>query len=221
MRILLGLAVLVACHHSDGGGAVDAPAGDGATSDGAHDAPIIDGSDGTPVRQACTNNYGTALTQTFGRLDGFLVAIVQPGASGCNGDSDHIHLQIRANAEIYDIAVDVGAASGGSADVHTTTRAMTFPAWAEGWHTTGELDDYVTDGVHSTDLPLESRDMITADVNADLATVNHISVFATGYGSDGAHLVHRNGGGHDGLIVTQPLSSPSHARLFSFSTQTF
>jgi hypothetical protein len=51
--------------------------------------------------------------------------------------------------------------------------------------------------------------------------VNHISVFGTGYGPDGAHLIHRNGQGHDGLLVTQPLSTPAHARLFSFTTQAF
>jgi hypothetical protein len=46
-------------------------------------------------------------------------------------------------------------------------------------------------------------------------------VFATGYGPDGAHLVHRNGNGRDGLVVTQPLSRPAHVRMFSFSSQTF
>jgi hypothetical protein len=56
---------------------------------------------------------------------------------------------------------------------------------------------------------------------ADLANANHISIYGTGYGPDGAHLIHRNGGGHDGLLITQPLSTPSHARLFSFSSQAF
>ena len=48
-----------------------------------------------------------------------------------------------------------------------------------------------------------------------------ISVFGTGYGPDGAHLIHRNGQGHDGLVVTEPLSTPAHVRLFSFTTQAF
>ncbi len=70
-------------------------------------------------------------------------------------------------------------------------------------------------------MPLETRNQIASDLTAELANVNHISVFGTGYGPDGAHLIHRNGGGHDGLVVTNPLSSPAHARLFSFTNQAF
>jgi hypothetical protein len=62
---------------------------------------------------------------------------------------------------------------------------------------------------------------LTQDLTSDLATVNHISVFATGYGPDGAHLVHYNGSDHDGAVITEPLSNPAHLRLFSFTTQTF
>jgi hypothetical protein len=83
------------------------------------------------------------------------------------------------------------------------------------------LFDYTQIGVHSTDLPLAGQSELESDLMTDLATANHISVFATGYGPDGAHLVHRDGSGHDGLIVTEPLSSPAHLRLFSFSTQAF
>ena len=56
----------------------------------------------------------------------------------------------------------------------------------------------------------------------ELATVNYVSIYGTGYTTDdGAHLIHRNGQGHDGLVVTHPLSATGHARLFSFSSQTF
>jgi len=33
--------------------------------------------------------------------------------------------------------------------------------------------------------------------------------------------VHRNDFQHDGLLVTEPLSTPVHARLFAFSNQSF
>jgi hypothetical protein len=46
-------------------------------------------------------------------------------------------------------------------------------------------------------------------------------VFAIGYGPDGGHLVHRNGSGRDGLLITKPLATSAHVRMFSFSTQTF
>jgi hypothetical protein len=60
-----------------------------------------------------------------------------------------------------------------------------------------------------------------AAINAFLATANHISVYMTSYGPDGGHLVHRNGNGHDGIIVTDPLSQPSHFMVLSFSDQVF
>ena len=100
------------------------------------------------------------------------------------------------------------------------TRDFTFLPWAEGWHT-GVSEDYVARGVHSSDLTSQTRAQIASTLTTEIATVNHISIFAVGYGPDGAHLMHRNGSGRDGLIVTEPLSRPSHARMFAFSDQTF
>lgn len=198
--------------------------------DAAVDAPPNDGrvhvDDGTPTRQACTSSFGNKLTAspTFGRLDGYLVAIVPPGGSACNGDSDHVHLQVRMSGAIYDIAIDATNGVTHVDDVHTVAMDRAMPVntvpWAEGWHT-GLLVDYIAMGVHSTDLPLMTKTEIVSALQSDLATANHISIYATTYGSDGAHLVHRNSGGHDGAIVTEPLSTPSHVRLFSFSDQSF
>jgi hypothetical protein len=182
--------------------------------------------DGPPMRQPCTSSFGNALSAspTFGRLDGYLVAIVAPGASGCNADSSHLHLQIRMNAKIYDVAISVTDSMTGVDDVNTATLEQAPPntlPWAEGWHT-GLLVDYVKLGIHTADLQLKTKAELTSELTADLATANHISVFGTTYGSDGAHLVHRNtGGGHDGVIVTEPLSIPAHLRVFSFTGQTF
>jgi hypothetical protein len=187
-------------------------------------APGIDGTldaiDGSPTRIPCTSQFGSALSSSYGRLDGYLVAIVPPGNGGCNADTDHIHLQVKMNGAIYDVAVNVG--SSAMDDVHTTTRELDLPVWSEGWHTGSlVLEDYVSLGVHSTDIPLGTHTQNIADIMADLASVNHISIYGTGYGPDGAHLIHRNGGGHDGLVISEPLSVPSHARLFSFSSQAF
>jgi hypothetical protein len=185
--------------------------------DGASPTDGLVGVDGAPMRRPCTNTLGTALTATYGRLDGYLVAVVPAGTGTCNGDADHIHLQVLANNAVYDVAVNVGATTH---DVHTTTRELSFSAWTEGWHP-GVQEDYVALGVHAADLPLETAAKIASDLATDFSTTNHISIFATGYGPDGTHLVHRNGSSHDGLIVTHPLSSPAHARMFSFSTQSF
>jgi len=41
-------------------------------------------------------------------------------------------------------------------------------------------------------------------------------IFATGYGRGGGHLIHRNGHGHDGAIVIDPLSAKPRFLLFRF-----
>lgn len=222
MRLYLLAASLFGLAACGGGGS--------SSIDAAIDAPPNDGrvhvDDGTPTRMPCTSSFGNKLTSspTFGRLDGYLVAIVPPGGSACNADSDHVHLQVRMSGAIYDIAIDATNGVTHIDDVHTVTMDRAMPVntlpWAEGWHT-GLLVDYISMGVHSTDIPLMTKAEIVSALQTDLASANHISIYATTYGSDGAHLVHRNSGGHDGVIVTEPLSTPSHVRLFSFSDQTF
>lgn len=220
LRTTLLLAFSLAACGGGGGGTIDGPGPD----DGPPaDSPVGPVDDGTPTRQNCTSNFGNALTTSFGRLDGFLVAIVPPQTGACNADRQHVHLQIKMNGDIYDVAVDVTAASGPD-DVHTLTmdHAPLGAPWSEGWHTGVSLDyTQAPLDVHSTDLPLKTKAEMTDELMSDLADVNHISVFAIGYGPDGVHLVHRNGGLHDGMIVTQPLSNPAHLRLLSFSDQTF
>ncbi|MEO6772541.1 MAG: hypothetical protein ABI467_05890 [Kofleriaceae bacterium] len=217
-------------------------AGDGPAVPDGHGATLLDATradahtnadtdaasslDGTPTRQPCTSQFGTALPSsgTFGRLDGYLVAIVAPGqTSGCNDDDSHVHLQIKMNGAIYDIAIDATDGQTHIDDVHTGTIDIAMPsgpAWTEGFHT-GVTVDYPALGVHATALPLFTKAQIVTTLTGDLATANHVSIYTTTYGGDGAHLVHRDGGGHDGLLVTQPLASPSHVRMLSFSDQAF
>lgn len=214
------LFVMLAACGSSPAASIDA-AVDGVHVDAAIDALVpMHVDDGTPTRQACTSQFGSALTATFGRLDGYLVAIVPPGGGPCNADSDHVHLQVKANGAIYDVAIDVTSPTVD--DVHMGTRDLVMPgaAWSEGWHA-GGLVDYPALGVRAADLGLGTKQSNTAALQTDLANANHISVFATGYGPDGAHLVHRNGHGHDGLIITDPLSTPAHLRFISFTSQAF
>ncbi len=208
MRLYALLVALAACSDPASTPAVDAP------------GPDASEVDGPPTRLPCTNTLGTAMSLEFGRLDGILVSIVPPGNGRCNADSDHVHLQVRANNAVYDLSVNVGV--GAMQDVHSTTRDMKMPgpAWAEGWHP-AIGNDYVALGIHSTDLPLRTAAELTSELNAELATANHISVFAIGYGPDGGHLIHRNGNGRDGLLITKPLASSARVRMFSFSTQAF
>ncbi len=213
------LAAMVAC----GGGDPATP-----TADGAVDGPVtIDAApgpdaawqpDGPPTRQACTDRLGTALTSVHGRLDGYLVAIVPTTTRTCNGDATHVHLQVRTNGAIYDVAVNVSD----PANVDYLARDLPMPdgPWQEGWHPgQGGLFDYVALGLHSPDFTPMPEAQLTAALATELATANHVSVFMTGYGPDGGHLVHRNRGA-DGAIVLRPLGA-ARALMFRFSTNTF
>ena len=175
--------------------------------------PPPDPADGTPTRQQCTGTFGSGLSATHGRLDGLLVSIVSLGGThSCNGDSSHVHLQVLMSGAVYDIAVN--------SDTLVAERDLTLPdgTWSEGWHTSDGLD-YAALGLHSSDFAMPSSPSALAQqIEKELATANHISVFATGYGSNGAHLVHRNGGGRDGALVIHPLAAPAHIMMFTFTT---
>jgi hypothetical protein len=213
MRISL-FVLLVCASCDDGNGGL--PPGDGTPDLAAAD----DGGDGPATRQACTGTFGNALSKTHGRLDGYLVSTVPVDMGGCNGDHSHVHLQVQLQGAVYDVAVTMLDNSGG--DVLFAERDIPLPdgAWAEGWHT-GQALDYPTLGLHAADFTAMSESSLAQKVLGELASANHVSIFATGYGTGGAHLVHRNGGGNDGAIVIDPLAPTAHAMFFHFATQTF
>jgi hypothetical protein len=76
-------------------------------------------------------------------------------------------------------------------------------------------------GLHTNSFAATNPSALAQKVESELAQANHVSIFATGYGPDGAHEVHRKGFGEDGAIVINPLSPKAHLILFRFSTQTF
>jgi hypothetical protein len=180
----------------------------------------VDGSspeDGTPTRVACTSNFGAALTEGHGRMDGFLVSIVAPGAGPqCNDDTGHVHLQVEINGAIYDVAVNT--------DVLYDEVDIALPggAWSQGWHPGEYLDYPTTLGLHAAAFTTATPAALAQKVESELAAANHISIFGTGYGPTGAHDIHREGGaGDDGAIVINPLSPLAHLLVFRFSTDSF
>jgi hypothetical protein len=206
---------------SPGPGAVgpESDAGDGtSTTDattGAADGASPSFNDGTPTRIACTNKLGHALSAAHGRLDGQLVAIVPPGKEGCPSDSTHLHLQVRMNGDVYDIAVNLDGFEG------ETDAPLPGVPYAEGWHEMA-LDYVSAFNLHSNAITLTTQPSIQARLMSELANANHISVFGTGYpGSDGAHLIHRKVTREDGALVLDPLGAKPHVLAFRFDTDTF
>ena len=178
-------------------------------------------SDGTPTRDQCTSSFGTGLSSSHGRLDGILVAIVPPSSNHtCSADSDHVHLQISVNGAIHDVAVNVHDNNGGNVYFHEADLSLPDGAWSEGFHS-GDSLDYVQLGMHSGDFTSLSESALSQKISDELATANHVSVFATPYNSSGVHLVHRVGNGDDGAIVIRPLSGTPHLLFFHFANQSF
>jgi len=221
-RLLVALAILVgACNGSTLATPSTAPdpqpdpSGDaGVDPDAATDDAAFD--DGTPTRIACTSKLGSGLVPpNHGRLDGQLVAIVAPDARRCPSDASHLHLQILMSGAVYDVAVNLDGFEG-----ETEAKLPGIP-FAEGWH---PMDlDYVNDlGLHAAALNVTTAAAVRARLELVLASTNHISVFGTAYpGSDGAHLIHRNGIAQDGALVVSPLAPKSRVIAFRFANDTF
>ena len=208
-------------HHScvtaSDAGVADAPAGPPSDAAGGGSG------DGTPTRRPCTSSFGSAMTATFGRLDGFLVAIVNPNTTtSCRGDDNHIHLQILVNGGVEDIAVNIASTSGNpDLDFLAVNAALRGGAWSQGWHPGQTLDFATNLGVHSGSFAEKTPTQLTSLLDSALANANHVSIFTTGFDATGGHLVHRQGSNHDGAMVINPLSSNPQYLLLHFSTQSF
>jgi hypothetical protein len=213
--VAFGGFVVTAC---SGASREDALSGEqGVDDDRSHrDAGRSDSGDGPPTRHACTTQFGDGLRGAYGRIDGFVVAVLAPRSGLCNADSHHVHIQVTAAGATYDVAVNTDAGFIAHRDVR-----LPGAAWSEGWHSNASLD-YVRDlGLHSGDFTAENQTQTDQDVEAVLASANHISIFATPYNHSGVHLVHRQGQGHDGAVITDPLSPTAHLLAFHFSDQRF
>lgn len=174
----------------------------------------------------CVGSFGHGLTDSFGRIDGTLVAIVRPQDKSCPMvNSDHVVLEVRAQGDVYRMVVNVKSDKGTDRRVRFQELgvALPDPAFAEGWHPGLKLD-YAGLGAHSTAgfEPLE-MDPLIAQIVGDLHIGAPISVYATsGNGiTDSAHLVHRVSGKNDGAIVVDPTSATPTFLLFHFLEQTF
>ena len=193
-----------------------APAGEGGGEASATDGPPSYTSACTPLSQ----QKGTALNSFHGRLDGYLAYVVPKGGpSSCNGDQSHVHLQIRMNGNIYDVAVDIGTFTGDS-NLYEADMPLPQGPWAEGWHNVGL--SYPQLGLHSTQFTAEDPTTLAQKIQSELASANHVSVFGDSYTTNnGCHDVHYENGTEDGALVINPLSPSAHILFFRFSTQSF
>jgi hypothetical protein len=170
-------------------------------------------------RRTCTNTFGNALSTSFGRLDGTLVAVVPPGTHGCNSDRSHLHLQVAANGGVYDVAIALVSELSGPPEVSVLQTHA--PLGNEGFHR-GVRFSYTQDlGAHDTDFTGTPESTLETEVTAALAQTGRISVYGSGYGPTGMHKIHRDHGDDDGALVIDPESDSPTFFAFHFATQSF
>ena len=165
---------------------------------------------------ACTSTFGDGLSGSNGRLDGTVYAVVAPTSSHqCNGDRDHVHVQVQAQGQIYDVAVN----TDGVGMVEKDETSLPGGTWQEGWHKG-------TDISYASDLDLHTSDFAAiADVSKPfetaLAGATQVSVYAWLYNKGGIHLVHKSRSSNmDGAFVIQTAAG-SKVYAFRFDDQTF
>ncbi|MFO0755578.1 MAG: hypothetical protein U0359_03765 [Byssovorax sp.] len=233
--LLVSLVGLAACREdaqsgTTGGGGTTAATGTTTGTTGSGGAGGAGGGSGggggAPVDKAkdCASTFGDALTNSFGRLDGTVLAVVQPSNPTCaQPNGTHLVLQVLMGGAAYRMVVNVKSDSG-DPDVYyqALPHAMPAPAWADGWHTGVGLD-YANDlGVHADASFTQHTMLELVQIVTDAISLgSKISVYATSSGGASAHLVHRNGSNHDGAIVIDPDGASPTMLLFHFDNQSF
>lgn len=205
----------------------DLDASGASSSDASSSASTGAGGEGgaPPIDKAkdCASTFGDALTDSFGRVDGTVLAVVKPTDTECPlPNDDHVILQVTMNGAVYRMVINV-LSNGADPDVRfqELDHPMVGGPWSEGWHTDAALD-YTGDlGLHSG-VGFEPVPMAQlSDRIADEITLGaKVSVFCTSSGGASSHLIHRNGQQHDGAIVLDPDTNPRWL-VFHFSNQGF
>jgi hypothetical protein len=221
VKLTILSCLLVACGGSsgtpDGATPIDSPA---AGSDALPlDAPA-------PKAAMCTATFGSDLTPAFGRFDGTVLAIVNPGNEDCPmPNSTHLIVEATIDSVAYRLVVDV-LSDQGDPDVyfHELDAPLVGSAWSEGWHTGAALDYVIDLQQTSTAFTSMPEAALVTTISDELDIGAHVSIYATSTAAEpnSAHLVHRNVTSQDGAIVIHPDGSGSaHYLLMRFDEQTF
>ena len=206
------------------GGATSAGAGGGAGVAGSSGSPAVC-NDAKVAASTCASTFGTKMSAGFGRIDGTLRAIVPPDDKQCAmPDSFHVALDVEVNGAVYRLVARVfdDQTPGGLMYFAEHDGPLPAPAFSVGWHLGAALSYPKTLGVHSTEFGTQSQSVLVSTLLCELTIGAPIAVYATGYGPDGGHDVHKTGGtSADGAIVVHPDQPTSHYLLFHFQNQTF
>lgn len=98
-----------------------------------------------PLDSQCASQFGSERTAAFGRLDGTVIGVVEPGNMTCAlPSSTHVVLEVMMHGAAYRMVVNVLSTWS---DPHVCLDEIDAPLagapWQEGWHPGTPLD-YVT-----------------------------------------------------------------------------
>jgi len=192
---------------------------------GSSPGATIDAHADVPVDSLCASQFGSELTAAFGRLDGTVLGVVEPGNMTCAmPNSTHVVLEVTMHGAAYRMVVNVLSTSS---DPHVWLDEVDAPLagdpWQEGWHPGVQLDYVTTLQVAKTAFTQADEATAVARVKQQVVPGARVSVYATSSGgstASSAHLIHRNATNMDGAIVISPDTAP-HFLLTAFPEQAF
>jgi hypothetical protein len=206
------------------GAAGAAGAGDGGS---AGDTGAAGGGGGEVVDKAalCTDTFGDALPKGYFRIDGTVLAVVQPKDTQCPlPNDDHVVLEITSQGEAYRMVVNVQS-DRDEADIRVAyaswPHALLAPAWSEGVHPNVAVDYAADLGIHAPDFTPDTLATLSQRVADALTIGEKVSVYASSSGGASAHLIHKNKLGEDGAIVVGADGPSPRWLVFRFQTQDF
>jgi hypothetical protein len=216
---------------SDSAPASDSGSDSASVSDAAASETPPDASTDAPIdankAAGCVGTFGTSLPAGFVRIDGTVLAVIDPGTESCpRPNRDHVILEVQMAGAAYRVVINVqSTVTGVDPDVLFADHAAKLPdpAWADGFHTGVTLDYFKSFGLHSDSPEFVKHPMaeLVSMVVGEIDVGTKVSVYASGDGGDSVHLVHRNGHDDDGAIVIDPAGTSPHFMLFHFANQTF
>lgn len=173
----------------------------------------------------CASEFGTTLTNSFGRADGTVTAIVGPTVTTCAWpNDDHVVLQMKMNGAIYRMVINVASTRGTDLRVRfASIEHAAVDPWSEGWHPGVALDYASMLGVHAGPSGFVPYEMLplSKEIESAIDLGTKVSVYAWSSGGASAHKIHRNGTNTDGAIVLDPGGGRPRWLLFHFADQTF
>lgn len=173
----------------------------------------------------CTDTFGDAIPKGFSRIDGTVLAVVQPKDKDCpRPNGDHVIVQITTGGAHYRMVVNV-LSDREEADprvgLAVFEHAFVAPAWADGIHKNLDLDYVIQLDAHADAFTPYELAPLSQRIADELTIGAKVSVYATSSGGDSAHKIHRNTQSEDGAIVVDPTGPSPKWLLFRFQNQSF